>query len=609
MSRDIYTPTPAIRGVKVIVPVAKGGTGVASEATLATTLGIIPTNKLNVPSGVATLDGNGFIKSSQLPFSAMPSVTIDGPDEIFPNQVVEFTITNFDIATTYVITVSAGTVTNVGKTITFTAPASAQSITMTVNGRECVFLVKSGAPSKPSIVAPVANGVIGAVTYTFTSSAFVGNGLPHATTDWQVSTLADFSSIAFQSLNDATNKLSWNVTGLIDGVSYFVRVRYGASNGANSDWSDARAFSILIPVPATPSITAPGNNATDISLTPTFTSSAFGVMADSSTHASSDWQVATDAGFTNVVKSTSTDAANKVAWATSGLTINTAYRVRVRHRSSNGKVSAWSNAVTFTTINVFVYNTTIAATTTNYNMRSAAIAAGWNQVVPLQMGVTIAGGVVVGSTSTGAYAFDTGASYPSGSSLALINNGYIVGMGGSGAAGANAVGQGGGIAPGNAGGTGGPALYAQTALSVTNNGTIGGGGGGGGSGTSGLGTSGGSGHPGGAGGGGGGGAGYNPGPGGAGGAGSESGDGPGSSGGAGSLTGGGGGGGPGASVYLPGGGGGAGGALGAGGGTGGGYNDSVYNTVGGGGGGAGVAVNGNSNITWNATGTRLGAIS
>lgn len=598
MSRDIYTPTPAIRGVKVIVPVAKGGTGVASEATLATTLGIIPTNKLNVPSGVATLDGNGFIKSSQLPFSAMPSVTIDGPDEIFPNQVVEFTITNFDIATTYVITVSAGTVTNVGKTITFTAPASAQSITMTANGRECVFLVKSGVPSKPSIVAPVANGVIGAVTYTFTSSAFVGNGLPHATTDWQVSTLADFSSIAFQSLNDATNKLSWSVTGLIDGTSYFVRVRHGASNGANSDWSDVRAFSILIPVPATPSITAPGNNATDISLTPTFTSSAFGVMADSSTHASSDWQVATDAGFTNVVKSTSADAANKVAWATSGLTINTAYRVRVRHRSTNGKVSAWSNAVTFTTINVFVYNTTIAAMTTNYNMRSAAIAAGWNQVVPLQMGVTIAGGVVIGSTSTGAYAFDTGASYPSGSSLALINNGYIVGAGGAGGMGnATAAQQGGG--PGAGGDGGGPALLAQAALTINNTGTIGGGGGGGGGGGNGTqGSSGGT-----AGGGGGGGAGYI-----AGGGGGSAGDymlagvsgcltisGPGGSGKTASMS--------------RGGNGGDGGGLGSSGASGTAGTGSTGGSAGGGGGAGGAAVAGNANITWNATGTRLGAIS
>ena len=125
----------------------------------------------------------------------------------------------------------------------------------------------------------------------------------------------------------------------------------------------------------------------------------------------------------------------------------------------------------------FVFNQTISSDTTNYNLKSAAIAAGWTQTVPLVATITINSSIYVYSTSTGSYAFDTGSSFYSGSTLALINNGTILGRGGDG-------GNGGlDATPGTAGGAGGPAFIARYAISVTNNGTIGGGGGGGGGGS------------------------------------------------------------------------------------------------------------------------------
>ena len=250
-------------------------------------------------------------------------------------------------------------------------------------------------------------------------------------------------------------------------------------------------------------------------------------------------------------------------------------------------------------VRAFTFNQTIAANTNNYNLRAAAIAAGWDQVAPLIANITINSGVIVGSASTGSWAFDTGASFPAGSMLALVNNGTIQGMGGQG-------GWGGGKHDPSSdawhwatgGANGGPALRAQHPISITNNGTIAGGGGGGGGG--GFGSeyyyeSGG--------GGGGGGAGYYGGLGGAknhpnntfgsnGAGGSTSSGGAGGAGGAGWSDG---------KTTVPAGyAGGAGGGLGNGGATG-------VNGAGGGAGGA--AVNGNGYITWVATGTRLGAIS
>ena len=165
--------------------------------------------------------------------------------------------------------------------------------------------------------------------------------------------------------------------------------------------------------------------------------------------------------------------------------------------------------------NAFEFNPTISANTQNYNIKTAAIAAGWDQVMPLKATVTINSGVYVGSSSAGTFAFDTGVTFPADSTLSVVNNGYILGAGG-------AAGGGGGTnmySPfsGGSGSGGGTALRAQAPVSITNSGVIGGGGGGGGGGAGGFGSDCGEGVGGMAGSGGGGGLGYSGGAGGAGG--------------------------------------------------------------------------------------------
>lgn len=252
----------------------------------------------------------------------------------------------------------------------------------------------------------------------------------------------------------------------------------------------------------------------------------------------------------------------------------------------------------------FSFTPTISADTSNYNLRSAALAAGWDGVAPLNATVTINSGIVVSANATSQYAFDTGASFPAGSTLALVNNGYILGMGGAGGSTYNAP---------TAGQPGGPALYAQAAITITNNGTIGGGGGGGGRGSIYDSEQDGELYGGGAGGGGRSGRTNS-----AGGTGANL-DGVGvqnaGNGGAGtfSAAGGGGVGGITSDYYGPGSSGGAGGGWGAAGSAGqnstaGGTGYEVLYAAQTAGGAGGAAVVGNSNITWAATGTRLGSI-
>lgn len=245
---------------------------------------------------------------------------------------------------------------------------------------------------------------------------------------------------------------------------------------------------------------------------------------------------------------------------------------------------------------------TISSNQTNANLATLATNAGWNGTSKLV--ATINSGIYVSSNSTGTPALTVNGSFAGG--VELINNGYIVGDGGNGGNGGygNPKSASGSSYP-TSGAAGGLALSVSSAITITNNGTIGGGGGGGGGAQGGfsyygytyLRAKGG--------GGGGGRSGTTNSSGGSrlGGAGTSSGGG---SGGAGNRP-------TTAYDWAQGGTGGSGATWGATGGTGtkgSGSRGGNYNwTTGRYGGGGGAAVNGNSNITWVTTGTRLGAIS
>ena len=252
------------------------------------------------------------------------------------------------------------------------------------------------------------------------------------------------------------------------------------------------------------------------------------------------------------------------------------------------------------------YNTTaefLFTISSNYStpqdLRTLALAAGWDGLSKVV--ATIDSGIYISSNSTSTPALTVSGSFPTG--LDLINNGYIIGMGGAGGAGRSTYGDGTAYG-GSAGGNGGVALSISSAVSITNNGTIGGGGGGGGGGGSGyyyLDTV----FSGGGGGGGGGRTGITNSSGGAGGT-SGTGSGHGSAGGAGTSASAGGGGSGGGTPPYAGGVGGAGGTWGSSGSTGGIGSGSPNTGFAGGAGGA--AVSGNSYVTWVATGTRYGAL-
>jgi hypothetical protein len=237
------------------------------------------------------------------------------------------------------------------------------------------------------------------------------------------------------------------------------------------------------------------------------------------------------------------------------------------------------------------FSFTISSNQTNANLRTLAVNAGWNQ--SSKVIATINSGVYVSSNGTGTPGLTVNGSFPGG--VELVNNGFIVGMGGNGGTGRGFSGF--TIVGGSGGAGGGGALSVSSAVTIQNNGTIAGGGGGGGGGNA---------YnqyynesyyrtPGGGGGGGRSSAAANS----SGGGGGGGGDWGAGSGGTGTVSGAGGGGAGGGVVSI---------GFGENGGGGGGWGSGGAGTSVFGGGSGGYAVSGNGNITWTATGTRLGSV-
>lgn len=97
-------------------------------------------------------------------------------------------------------------------------------------------------------------------------------------------------------------------------------------------------------------ITSPTEGALNLSVNPTLTTSQFTVVSGSDTHLNTDWQVATDAGFTNIVAQSNNDTVNKTSWTVGvTLSLNTTYYARARHRGTAYGAGSWSPTRTFIT--------------------------------------------------------------------------------------------------------------------------------------------------------------------------------------------------------------------------------------------------------------------
>ena len=158
--------------------------------------------------------------------------------------------------------------------------------------------------------------------------------------------------------------------------------------GLTSDVYTSTTASAL-PVVQAPSISTPlsGSVTSTILYTPVnniftpnfaITSSAYSTLNGAGGHASTDWEIYSDAGLTTLVASSMADTINLTAWSPSGLAGNTQYWVRVKHRSIDPLDSAWSAVSDFTTgANQFYYPLSNSATDPTVNGSGIRSAAGY----------------------------------------------------------------------------------------------------------------------------------------------------------------------------------------------------------------------------------------
>ena len=67
------------------------------------------------------------------------------------------------------------------------------------------------------------------------------------------------------------------------------------------------------------------------------------VTSDGGTHVSTTWQVASDAGFSTIIHESQNDTVNKNSIVMDVVGVPVTYYVRIRHTSSIGNISGWSN--------------------------------------------------------------------------------------------------------------------------------------------------------------------------------------------------------------------------------------------------------------------------
>ena len=169
--------------------------------------------------------------------------TIEGPSAVYAHFANRFPITNYDAFTPYTLSASNGTVSIVnGEVIYIPAGTGAGGFTLNNNIISCTVVGYSLTP--PSIISP-ANGLATVGKYvTFISSAFAVEPSiadTHLSSDWEIASDANFTSIVFSSYNDTNNKTAWYAEGFLTNTTYYIRVRYRGTL-LISDWSPAHNF-------------------------------------------------------------------------------------------------------------------------------------------------------------------------------------------------------------------------------------------------------------------------------------------------------------------------------------------------------------------------------
>lgn len=198
-------------------------------------------------TSIKTINGESLLGSGNIILGA--GVSIDGDTTVYVGQSKSYQITNFNVFSTYTVSTTGGSASVSGGTISFTAPASAGNVSLTVSadGRPTTFqiVVLPAGVNAPTVVSPLPSATNQNGTVTLTLSPFSWSGLEdtHELSDWVLATDPLCANVVASSTGSTTNKTSWTVTSLLKNSTYYWRGRYKGLNNGYSDWSPISSFS------------------------------------------------------------------------------------------------------------------------------------------------------------------------------------------------------------------------------------------------------------------------------------------------------------------------------------------------------------------------------
>lgn len=213
------------------------------------------------------------------------------------------------------------------------------------------FTTRDRFIEKPTITQPVTgtNNLGPNVTFVSDEFSVINGNDVHRASLWQVATDTDFTDIVAETEQTGVDLTSYTANNLLANTTYYARVKYFGYTKGNSGWSDVVSINTLSSYVIPPLITSPFNNVINLGPSIDLESSSFRTLSFSDEHVSSDWQVATDTAFTNIVFEKLNDSEFKIQCHIDRLPPNDIYYARVRYNSDINGTSNWSEIVSFTT--------------------------------------------------------------------------------------------------------------------------------------------------------------------------------------------------------------------------------------------------------------------
>ncbi|MFW9595649.1 MAG: hypothetical protein ACMV1D_09145 [Macromonas sp.] len=210
-------------------------------------------------TNIKTVNGQSLLGSGDIP---IVRVSLDGPLEIFPTEVKTYTITDYSVFSTYAVSATAGTVSIAGNQITYTAPATAGAVTITVTRDGAASLFPLEIQEPPSYIAtpaatpanfgdPFEGGFYAGMIWNQIARSSTSKALSTGTHTFTVPSMSG-SPIVYQgqmvevrSRSNPSNKFVGTVSNAV-GTELTITVTSVVGSGTYSDWSVMSRFRVIV---------------------------------------------------------------------------------------------------------------------------------------------------------------------------------------------------------------------------------------------------------------------------------------------------------------------------------------------------------------------------